>query len=134
MAASPAMICARCNQVRSGSETCSSCGARLHTLDSAKRRGWVALSAGALMVVFVVGAWFWVDRTMARQGIPMADVTTAKFLGRIHISFALVVLAGLLGIANGWLMVQSGRRNRVLIFTLVAVFVAAAFVAASATT
>ncbi|HEY4433004.1 MAG TPA: hypothetical protein VGM99_01270 [Candidatus Cybelea sp.] len=134
MTALPAMICARCNQLRSESDMCSTCGARLQSLDSAKRRGWVALSAGAFMVVFVGAAWLWVDRTMAAQGVSTPDVATAKFLGRIHISFALVVVAGLLGIANGWLMVQSGRRNRVLIFTLVAVFVAAVFFAASAST
>jgi hypothetical protein len=134
MTALPAMICLRCNQVRSGSDTCSTCRARLHSLDAAKRRGWVALSAGAFMVIFMGAIWIWVDRMMAAQGISAADVTTAKFLGRIHLAFALVILAGLLGIASGWLMAQTGRRNRILIYTLVAVFAAAVFIAAGAST
>ena len=134
MTALPAMICLRCNQVRTQSDTCSTCGARLHGLDAAKRRGWVALSAGVFMVVFMGAIWFWVDRMMAAQGISTADVTTAKFLGRIHVAFALIILAGLLGIASGWLMARTGRRNRILIYTLVAVFAAAIFIAAGAST
>jgi hypothetical protein len=50
------------------------------------------------------------------------------------VAFALVILAGLLGIASGWLMARSGRRNRILIYTLVAVFAAAIFIAAGAST
>lgn len=134
MTASPAMICLRCNQARSESDTCSTCGTRLHSLDAAKRRGWVALSAGAFMVILMGAIWFWLDRMMAAQGISTADVTTAKFLGRIHAAFALVVLAGFLGIASGGLMAKSGRRNRILIFALVIVFAAAVFIAAGAST
>lgn len=126
------MICARCNKVRDGAGACPECGTKLQSLNAAKRRGWIAASAGVFMIVFMGAVWFWLDRAFAAQTISTADVSTAKFLGRIHLAFALVILAGLLGIVNGWLMARSGRRNRILIFTLVVVFGAAVFIAAGA--
>lgn len=128
------MICSRCNEPRNNAGMCPACGTRLQSLGAAKRRGWIAATAGVLMIVFMSAVWFWVDRAMAAQAISAADVGTARFLGRIHVAFGLVILAGLLGIANGWLMAQSGRRNRISIVMLVVVFAAAVIVAASAST
>jgi MFS family permease len=51
----------------------------------------------------------------------------------MDVALALVVVAGALGVVNGWLMAQTGRRNRLLIYALIGVFAAAVFVAASAT-
>ncbi|HEY2475994.1 MAG TPA: hypothetical protein VGI19_14485 [Candidatus Cybelea sp.] len=126
------MICARCNDLRSGTGKCSTCGTRLQSLASAKRRGWVALGAGVCLVAFIGAIWVWLHRLFASQGVS-SDATSAKFLGRMDVALALVVVAGALGVVNGWLMAQTGRRNRLLIYALIGVFAAAVFVAASAT-
>jgi hypothetical protein len=132
MAAVPGMICTRCNQLSTDAGRCSKCGARLQTLQSAKLRGWLALGAGAFLVVFMAAIWIWIDRLFASRGIAATDASAAQFLERINVAFALVVLAGILGVVNGWLMAHSGRRNLPLIVSLIVAFAAAVFIAAGA--
>jgi MFS family permease len=74
----------------------------------------------------------WVDRLLSANGLLQRDATAAQFAGRINVAFALVIVAGILGIINGWTMAHSGRRNNVLVVGLLIVFVAALFVACSA--
>jgi MFS family permease len=126
------MICTRCNKLSSDAEKCSTCGTRLKTLQSQQRRGWVAFGAGAFLVVFVGAIAIWVDRLLSTSGLLQRDAATAQFTGRLNVAFALLIVGGVLGVANGWLMAHFGRRNRVLIFVLVIVFVSALFVACSA--
>ncbi len=132
MAGAQPMICTRCNALRAGDDRCATCGARLQTLSSAKFRGWLALGAGAFLVVFMVSIWIWIDRLFATRGIAQSDVGAAQFLGKINVAFALVVVSGVLGIVNGWIMAHSGRRNLALIVGLVVAFAAAVFLAAGA--
>jgi hypothetical protein len=132
MNAAPSMTCTRCNGLSSDAETCSKCGTRLKTLQSQQRRGWVALGAGVFLVVFMAAIWIWVDGLLAGNAPGQRDAATAQFEGRINVAFALVVVAGMLGTINGWLMVRTGLRNRMLIFGLIIVFVSALFVACSA--
>ncbi len=82
--------------------------------------------------MFVGAIAIWVDRLLSASGLLQGDAATAQFTGRINVAFALLILGGVLGVANGWRMAHSGRRNRVLIFGLVIVFVSALFVACSA--
>lgn len=98
----------------------------------AKLRGWLALGAGAFLVVFMSAIWIWIDRLFAARGIAQSDPGAAQFLGKINVAFALVVVAGVLGIANGWIMAHSGRRNVALIVGLVVAFAAGVFLAAAA--
>jgi ribosomal protein L40E len=125
--ATASMVCQRCNALRSESDKCPKCGMPLKTLRSQKTRGWVAFGAGAFLAIFMGAIWIWVDRIMA-QNAP-ADAATATFMGRVNVSFALIVIAGILGIINGWMMAHSGRRNTALIVALLICFVAALFVA-----
>jgi MFS family permease len=97
-----------------------------------QRRGWVALGSGAFLVVFMGAIAIWVDRLLTANGLLQHDPTAAQFFGRINVAFALVILAGVLGIFNGWSMAHTGRRNNLLVLALVVVFVAALFVAWSA--
>lgn len=97
-----------------------------------QRRGWVALGSGVFLVVFIAAVAIWVDRILSANGLLQRDAKAAQFAGRINVAFALVILAGLLAIVNGWTMARSGRRNNVLVFGLVIAFVAALFVAWSA--
>ena len=98
----------------------------------AKLRGRLAMGAGAFLVVFIAAIWIWIDRLFATRGIAASDPGAAQFLGKINVAFALVVVAGVLGVLNGWVMARSGRRNVALIVGLVVAFAAAVFLAAVA--
>lgn len=97
-----------------------------------RRRGWVAFGSGVFLVIFMGIVAIWVDRLLSANGLLQRDATAAQFAGRINVAFALVIVAGILGIINGWMMAHSGRRNNVLVVGLLIVFVAALFVACSA--
>jgi hypothetical protein len=101
-------------------------------MQSAKLRGWLAFAAGAFLVLFIAAIWLWIDRQFAARDIVASDPAAARYLGKIHVAFALVVVAGVLGAINGWIMVRSGRRNLALVVALVVAFAAAVFVAAGA--
>ncbi len=97
-----------------------------------QRSGWVALASGVFLMVFIAAVAAWVDRLLTANGLLQRDPKAAQFFGRINVAFALVILTGVLGIFNGWSMMQTGRRNNVLVLALIAVFLAALFVACSA--
>jgi ribosomal protein L40E len=125
----PFTICTRCNKLSSDAETCSTCGTQLRTLASQKLRGWFALGAGAFLAIFMAAIWIWIDRLFAAQGIAARDVSAAQFLGRINVAFALILVAGVLGVINGWSMAHSGRRNLWLLVALLVAFVSALVIA-----
>lgn len=124
-------ICPRCNTTYAQGDTCSACGIALQNLDKVKRRGWVALFAGAFIVLLMGGVWVWVDRLLAGDAW-QRDAATGAFAGRINVAFALVVVSGVIGIANGWMQASSGRRSLALSLAVIAVFAAAVFIAAGA--
>jgi hypothetical protein len=131
MTAAPSMVCSRCNRLSAEAGTCSKCGTRLATRLSQERRGWVSFGASVFLIVFMSAVWVWVDGLLGAN--VRTDAALAQFEGRLNVAFALVVIAGVFGVANGWLMARSGIRNRILIFGLVIVFASALFVACSAT-
>lgn len=122
-----AMICPRCNKRRNDAGRCSTCGTQLKTLASQQRRGWIALGAGAFLALFMAGIWVWIDRLFAGNGIALRDPAAAQFLARMNVVCALVVLSGLFGVASGWVMARTGRRNYPLMVAMLLVFVAALF-------
>ena len=124
----PAMFCPRCNKPGSDTGKCPTCGTRLKTLESAKRRGWAAFGAGVFLVVFVSAVGIWVDRLMAGQTAPGATV----FIGRLNVVFVLIVLCGALGMFNGWQQAHWGRTNRAIAFGILVVFAVALFLAYTA--
>jgi hypothetical protein len=119
------MICTRCNQLSSDADRCSTCGRPLSTLQSQQRRGWVAFGAGAFLVVLMGAIWIWVDRLLFAQG----DVAAAQLAGRLNVAFALIVVAGVLGVINGWITAHSGRTIRILVFGSVVLFIGALAIA-----
>ncbi len=127
-----AMVCTRCNQLSNESERCARCDGKLTTLESAKRRGWWAFGAGVFLAIFMGGVWLWVDRLLSQAGVLERDPSAAAFMGKMNVAFALVVIAGLLGTANGWLQARTGRRNYVLVLLLVIAFVSALIIAGTA--
>jgi hypothetical protein len=126
------MVCIRCNKPSNDSQKCATCGTPLRTLASQRRRGWVACGAGVVLVVLMGGVWLWIDRLFAANGGTAGSPGAAQFLGKLNIAFALIVVSGALGVANGWAMAQTGRRNMPLIFGMIVVFAAGLFLAVSA--
>jgi hypothetical protein len=122
------MFCVRCNKPSSDTDKCSTCGTRLKTLESAKRRGWIGFGAGVFLVIFPTGIAIWIDRLMAGQTAP----GTAGFLGRLNLAFVLIALSGALGMINGWRQGHSGRTNRPIVIATVVVFAIAFFLAYTA--
>jgi preprotein translocase subunit SecY len=99
---------------------------------NAQRRGWIALGSGIVLVLFTGAVAIWVDRLLSANGLLQRDSTAAAFFGRLNVAFALVIVSGILGTCNGWSLARTGRRNNVLVIALVVVFVAALFVAYTA--
>jgi hypothetical protein len=128
MTIAPAMFCPRCNKPSADTEKCTTCGTRLKTLESAKRRGWVVFGAGIFLLVFVSAVWIWVDRLMAGQ---TADGLSG-FIGRLNVVFVLILLCGALAVVSGWFQAHSGRTNRAIAFGILIVFAIALFVAYTA--
>lgn len=95
-----------------------------------KRRGWVAFGAGLFLVLFAAAIWFWVDRLLGANGAQ--DPAAAQLAGRLNVAFGLLVVSGVLGTINGWIMAHTGRRNTALIVAMVLVFVSALFIAYNA--
>ena len=122
-----AMFCPRCNKASSDTDKCTTCGTRLKTLESAKRRGWFAFGAGVFLVIFVSATWIWVDRLMAASG-----AAGGQFIGRLNVAFALIVLCGVLGMINGWFQGHSGRTNRAIAFGILIIFAIALYFAYTA--
>jgi TRAP-type mannitol/chloroaromatic compound transport system permease small subunit len=89
-----------------------------------KTRGWIGLIAGVFLVVFMAAVWIWVAMLAAHQGIA-GEQSAQAFFGRTYLAFALVMVAGVLGIANGIWQIRLGRPNRVLVTTVLIVFLAA---------
>lgn len=98
-------------------------------LESQRRRGWRALYAGVLLVILMCGAALWIDRLFLGNSSTVANQSAMQFLGKLNVAFALVVVAAMLGIANGWIMARTGQRNKALVWVLVVVFLAAVFTA-----
>ena len=55
--------------------------------ESERRRGWVALSGGVMLVILIGAVWIWVDRLLGSSA--KNDVSTAEFLGKMNVAFAL---------------------------------------------
>lgn len=126
------MICPRCNKPCTEAANCTKCGGRLQTLASAERRGWIAFGAGVFLIVFMGAIALWVDQLMAGSATAQADPGTPEFMRRLNVTFALIILAGVLGTINGWQMAHTGIRNRWLIYGMLLVFLAGLYIAYTA--
>ena len=125
------MFCTRCNKTSDDAERCAKCGTRLKTLASQQRRGWVAFFAGVFLIVLALGIWIWVDRLLTGPSA-IQSPALPQFIGKLNVTFAMLLIAGVLGAVNGWMMIRTGRRNLALILLMLAFFVGSLFLAAGA--
>jgi hypothetical protein len=89
-----------------------------------KARAWIALGSGVFIVVLMSGTWFFVAKLVVENHIA-SNADDARFIGQVFTTFALIIVAGFLGIANGIAQLRSGRRNLVLTVAMLVVFLAA---------
>lgn len=104
----------------------------MQTLEGRKRGGWVAFGAGIFLMVVIAAVWIWVDHLLAANGIAPGETAMAGYLGRLNVAFLLLVLAGALGVLNGWIMAHTGRPSRMVLIGLFVVFAAAVVLAVTA--
>ncbi len=89
-----------------------------------KGRARVTLVAGAFIVVLMSAVWIFVANLLAGQH-ERYDAATAAFLGRMYVSFAIVIVCGILGVVNGMLQLKNGRSNIALSIAIIVLFAAA---------
>jgi len=124
------MICVRCGRESGEGGKCPNCGAQLKTLGSQKIRGWVAFGAAAFLAIFMAAIWIWVNHLFSASAV--SDTGALQFLGKVNVAFGLIVIAGILGMINGWIMAQTGRPKTLLVVALLVCFVVALVIAGMA--
>jgi hypothetical protein len=90
-----------------------------------KRRGYVAVGAGVFIVVVMAGVWLWLAWLFATNPSSATSPGFPEFLGKLYIGFALVIVCGVIGIANGILVVRNGRSNIPLLVAMIVIFLSA---------
>jgi F0F1-type ATP synthase assembly protein I len=78
-------------------------------------------------VILIVAVWIWVDRLLGSTA--RNDTAAAQFLSKMNVAFALIAASGLFGVANGWTMAHSGRRNWPLVIGVIVTFTAGLVIA-----
>jgi len=97
-----------------------------------KFQSWVAIVAGAFVVVLMVAIWIYIARQSTVPGAILCDLATrGQFLSRIYVAFALLVLCGLLAIVIGIWQLGSGRTNWRFGVAIFVLFIAACIVGAN---
>jgi len=95
-------------------------------------RGWIAIVAGAFIVILLAWVWIYIARQATVPGAILCDTATrGQFLGRIYVAFALIVACGLLAIGSGVRIVRTGRTSWIVSVALASLFIAACIVGAN---
>ena len=98
-------------------------------------RGWIAVAAGVFIVILLGWIWMYIAHAAAIPGGILCDPAARdKFLGQLYVSFAFIIACGLLAIVNGIQIVRTGRTSWIFSVGLIALFIAAGFIAANGTT
>ena len=90
-----------------------------------RARAWVVVCSGVFIVVLMTGTWFFVAKVAADNQIGRHNADDVGFLGQVFTAFALIIVSGFLGIANGIGQLRTGRRNMGLTIATFVVFLAA---------
>jgi hypothetical protein len=93
-----------------------------------KARGYVSMIAGAFIAALMSAVWIFVWFQTTMHSTNGGTEENAAFFGRVYFGFAMIVVCGFLGIANGIWMIQQGKPNRAYIFSIVILFIAACIV------
>ena len=90
-----------------------------------KARGYVSVIAGAFIALLMSAVWAFVWLQTATHSMNGGSEENAVFFGRVYFGFAIIIVCGFLGVANGVWMIQKGKPNRALIISIVVLFIAA---------
>ena len=104
---------------------CPQCGWAMRGPRNIRIRGWVLVGIGLFLVLFM-GAIAWNLAPMMLH--PGKEIEGTTFTGKpsdadfVFAIFGLVILFGLLSIANGAWMIVKGRQNRPFVIVSLAIF------------
>lgn len=105
-------------------ERCPKCGGRMRPATQVRRLGWLLLVIGALLVIGVAAITFQLAPLMLHPVVPGADGShfrgTAAQGGSVLGLFGLLILFGLLTVANGAWQIAKGQRSRWLVIAMLA--------------
>ena len=88
-----------------------------------KARGYVALGAGVFLVVASAGLYLFFGNLASNGSMELPAAAAAAFFGKLYCGFALLAVAGAVGIANGLWIVRRQKINVAL--TILGLLVAA---------
>ncbi|MBV9149904.1 MAG: PQQ-like beta-propeller repeat protein, partial [Candidatus Eremiobacteraeota bacterium] len=90
--------------------------------------------AGLFIVILLTWIWMFIAHAAATPGgILCGAAARNKFLGELYVSFAMIIVCGLLAIVSGIRIVRTGRTSWTFGIALIALFIAACFVAVNGT-
>jgi hypothetical protein len=122
-----------CGITVEGSETkCPKCGWAMRGTRSIRRRGWVLLTCGLFLVLFMGWIAWSLLPTLLRPGVEYehGSFTGTRDQARMILGlFGVVILFGAFGTVNALYMIATGRQSRV--FVIVTLLLAALVVGAA---
>lgn len=79
--------------------------------DVPKSRGYIAIGAGVFLIVVPAGLYLFFANLAATGAMTLPEGAAAGFFARLDFGFALLTVAGAVGIANGLWIVRRQKVN-----------------------
>jgi hypothetical protein len=132
-------ICYKCYyETNEALKKCPKCGLGLFSTKQVRRLGWVILALGMFLVGLMGTITFYVTPALLYAGSPtggMQVTATTEQAALILALFGSVIAAGLISMVTGLWQIKTGRRNKWLVYSgiaLIALVVIAAVLALKA--
>lgn len=110
--------------VEGGFKQCPECGWAMRSPRNIRVRGWVLVVIGLFLTLFMGAIAWYVAPMMLHPGKEIDGTTFTGKPGDAEFAFAifgLVILFGLLSVANGAWMIVKGRQNRAFVIGSLAI-------------
>jgi hypothetical protein len=121
----PRRICFKCSHEENiGQTLCPRCGGQMRTPRNIRVRGFILTLLSGFLIVFMSWIAFYIYNVIQQSNKPGAG---ARFTGSqedlvmIIAVFGLVILFGAIGLITGLWQVIFGRRNKILVYILLAI-------------
>lgn len=76
-----------------------------------KARGYVAIGAGVFLIVLMAGLYLFFGNLASNGSMDLPKGAAAAFFGQLDFGFALLAVAGVVGIGNGLWIVRRQKIN-----------------------
>lgn len=105
--------CPKCGyQTTEAVAFCQQCGGRMLTSSKVRKLGWMAVIAGAFLVVLMTFIMIWETKTDASW------TGTAALWRYMMIEESVVVVLGIVGVLGGIWQIKHGMRNKTLTYLI----------------